>query len=81
MFALAALWRWWAKRGSASGGRRVRWLYVAMTLSFSALALVASLTGDAAVAVLAGLAGVVTVVLAVVAPRFAGSSDRRRDVE
>ena len=72
MFALTCLWRWWAKRRSASGGRRVRWLYVAMALSFSALALVATLAGDAAVAVLAGLAGVVTVVLAVVAPRFAG---------
>ncbi len=71
MFALARLWRWWAKRGFASGGRRVRWLYVAMALSFSALALVATLAGDAAVAVLAGLAGVVTFVLAVVAPRLA----------
>ena len=78
---LRDVWRSLTKRRSASGGRRVRWLYVAMALSFSALALVATLAGDAAVAVLAGLAGVVTVVLAVVAPRFAGSSDPRRDVE
>ena len=72
MFSLGRLWRSWAKRRSASGERRVRWLYVAMALSFSALALVATLTGAAAVALLAALAGVITVVLAVVAPRFSG---------
>ena len=81
MFSPTRLFRALAKRRSASGERRVRWLYVAMALSFSSLALVATLTGDAAVAVLAGLAGVITVVLTVVAPRFAGSSDPRRDVE
>ncbi len=79
MFALARLWRWWTENWRAPG--RARWLYVVMAGGFGSLALLAGLTGDAAVAVLAGLAGVVTVVLAVVAPRFAGLADPRRDVD
>jgi hypothetical protein len=65
MFMLARLWRWWS--GNWKAPRRARWLYVAMTISFGGLALVA---------VLAGVAAIATIVLAALAPRLSRGTDR-----
>lgn len=62
MTALTRFWRWWTETWRAP--RRARWLYIVMGLGFAALALLAALDGDPAIAAVAGVAGVVTVVLA-----------------
>ena len=50
---------------------RSRWLYVAMTVGFGVLAVGAAVSGDAAVAALAGVAFVVTGGLLLFASRLA----------
>ena len=51
-----------------------------MAVAFGALALVAGLAGDAAVAAPAGVAWFVTAVLSALAPRLAGLMNPPRDV-
>ena len=47
-----------------------------MTFSFGGLALAAALTGDGAIAVLAGVAAIATIVLAALAPRLSRGTNR-----
>ena len=65
---LTWLWRWWMESWRAPG--RARWLYVVMAGGFGSLALLAGLTGDGAVAALAGVAAFVTLLLGVLAPQL-----------
>ena len=78
MFALSRLWRWWTE--SWRSARRARWLYIVMGLGFGALAVVAALAGDFAVAALAGVAALFTLALAMLAPLLTRWMNPPRDV-
>ncbi len=77
MFALARLWRWWTE--SWRSARQARLLYIVMGLGFGALAVVAALAGDFAVAALAGVAALFTLALALLAPWLARWMNPPRD--
>ena len=66
MRGLAVLWGWWTE--SWRSARQARLLYIVMGLGFGALAVVAALAGDFAVAALAGVAALFTLALALLAP-------------
>ena len=66
MRGLAVLWGWWTE--SWRSARQARLLYIVMGLGFGALAVVATLAGDYAVAALAGVAALFTLALALLAP-------------
>ncbi len=66
MRGLAVLWGWWTE--SWRSARQARLLYIVMGLGFGALAVVAALAGDFAVAALAGVAALFTLTLALLAP-------------
>ena len=73
MIALSHLWRWWTDTWRAP--KRARLLYAAMALAFGTLAFIALMQDDAFVAILAALGALVTITLAVVAPRLSKLSD------
>jgi hypothetical protein len=64
---LASAWRFWT--GSWRSARRARWVYVAMTGGFIALAAFGAVRSEPAVAAIAGAMAAITAVLALVAPR------------
>ena len=78
MRGLSVLWGWWTE--SWRSARQARLLYIVMGLGFGALAVVAALAGDFAVAALAGVAGLFTLALALLAPWLARWMNPPRDV-
>ncbi|MGB2694419.1 MAG: hypothetical protein WBD55_04430 [Dehalococcoidia bacterium] len=75
---LGAAWRWWSE--SWRSPRRARLTYIGMTVAFAALAVVAVVRGEVLAAVLAGIVALVTIALAVLAPRLARRTYPRDDV-
>ena len=75
---MAGLWRWWME--SWRSARQSRLLYIVMGLGFGALAVVAALAGDFAVAALAGVAALFTLALALLAPWLTRWMNAPRDV-
>ena len=75
---MAGLWRWWTE--SWRSARQARLLYIVMGLGFGALAVVAALAGDFAVAALGGVAALFTLALALLAPLLMRWMTPPRDV-
>ncbi len=78
MRGLSVFWRWWAE--SWRSARQARLLYIVMGLGFGALAVVAALAGDFAVAALAGVAALFTLAMALLAPWLTRWMNPPRDV-
>ena len=68
LIAFGRFWSWWTESWRSPG--RARLQYAAMALAFGALAVIAALMSEPAVAAVAGIASVLTVGLAVIAPRL-----------
>jgi hypothetical protein len=78
LIGLGRLWSWWNE--SWRSARRARLQYAAMAIAFAVLAIIAAVLGEPVVAAVAGVVSVVTVGLAVIAPRlsaWAKSSETR----
>jgi succinate-acetate transporter protein len=71
--------RLWARTWRAP--RRARLLYATMTLAFGALAGAGAVSGDVAVATIAGLVALATAALAFLAPRLATLTGNRSERE
>jgi len=56
--------------GSWRSATRARLMYIAVTAAFCALAVIAAVQGNAGVALIAACVGIVTLGLAVIAPRL-----------
>jgi succinate-acetate transporter protein len=59
--------------GSWRSATRARLMYIAVTTAFCVLAVIAAVQGNAGVAVAAGCVGIVTLGLAVIAPRLSAA--------
>jgi hypothetical protein len=69
MILLARVWRSWIDSWSSPG--RARFTYAGVTLAFVALAVVAAVMREPAVAAVAGVVAVATAGIAIIAPRLA----------
>ncbi len=78
MFLLTTLWRWWTEGWRSP--QRARLTYVVMTIGFAGLAIVAVMLGRGLVAGVASVVAIVTLGLAVVAPRLVRLAERPRDI-
>ena len=74
---LLRLWGWWTN--SWRRPRLARSLYLAMALGFAAVAVLAAVVGDVAVAVVAGAFALLTASLALVVPRLAEATQKNTD--
>jgi hypothetical protein len=71
------LWGWWAN--SWRRPRLARSLYLAMALAFAAVAAIAGVLGDVAVAAVAGAFALLTAGLALAVPRLAEATEKNTD--
>ena len=73
MFLFSRFWHWWTDTWRAP--KRARFLYGVMALAFAGVGFIAAMQGDRLVGVLAGLGVVLTIGLAVIAPRLSKLTD------
>jgi hypothetical protein len=72
-------WRWW--RDSWRDPKLARVLYFLVAAAFAGLGIVAAVTGDIAVAVVAIIAALATIVLAIVLSRILGKEPEEPSIE
>ena len=67
--------------GSWCSATRARLMYIAVTAAFCALAVIAAVQGNAGVALIAACVGIVTLGLAVIAPRLSTATRGARKTD